>query len=94
MATVLAHEASHSLSHLLDRISMVSTVILRYDADSPSILDTRKRIKILCHFNGRRYLKSETMPVDTTVAIEIAIRELSLFAVSTPYIRCHTLLKS
>lgn len=58
------------------RISMVSTVILIYDADSPGILDTRRRIKILCHLNGRRFPKSETAPVDTTVAIETPTREM------------------
>ena len=55
---------------------MLSTVILGYDADSPSILDTRDRIKISCHPNDRRYPKSENAPVDTTVAIETSTREM------------------
>ena len=53
MATVLAHEASHSLSHLLDRISMVSTVIIRYDTYGFTMPDATERIKLPCHLNGR-----------------------------------------
>jgi hypothetical protein len=67
---------AYRFDRFLHRISMVSTVILIYDADSPGMLDTRRRIKIPCHLNGRRYPKSETAPVDTTVAIEISTREM------------------
>lgn len=53
MATFLAHEAAYSFGHYLGRISMVSTVILRYEGRVVSILDMRERTKIQCHLNGR-----------------------------------------